>query len=298
MYQSDVAPLRRVVLKHARDAFQSPRRIDEQWRALHYLARPDFDEACRESDAFAALLEALGVSVEWMPADDVGMDSLYVRDASIVTDRGAILCHMGKRARAEEPAHHRTAYAALGLPVVGTIEGDGTVEGGDVTWLSPSCLAVGRGYRTNQSGIDQLRSLLPNDVELLAVPLPHWKGPNDVFHLMSVLSPLAEDLLLVYSPLLPVPFRESLLDRGFELVEVPDGEFDSMGCNVLAVSPRVAVAVAGNPETARRLEAAGVEVHTYPGQEISQKGCGGPTCLTRTLERAVVEGVSAPSIAP
>jgi N-dimethylarginine dimethylaminohydrolase len=287
MYQSDVAPLRRVVLKHARGAFQSPPRIGDQWATLNYLGPPDFDAACRESDALAALLERLGVVVEWMPDDDVGMDSLYVRDASIVTNAGAILCRMGKGARSEEPARQGTEYAALGIEVLGAIEGGGTVEGGDVTWLSPQCLAVGRGYRTNQQGIDQLRSLVSDEVELLQVPLPHWKGSGDVFHLMSVISPLASDLLLVYSPLLPVPFRELLLDRGFDLVEVPEAEFESMGCNVLAVSPRVAVAVDGNPETMRRMEAAGVEVHTYRGQEISQKGCGGPTCLTRTLERDV-----------
>ena len=284
-YQSDVAPLRRVLLKHARDAFQSAERIGQQWEQLHYLGAPDFDAACRESDAFAALLERLGAVVEWMPSEDVGMDSLYVRDASIVTDRGAIVCRMGKAARAGEPKRHGVAYGDLGVPVLGAIAGGGTVEGGDVTWLSPTCLAVGRGYRTNREGIAQLRALLPAEVELLEVPLPHWKGPDDVFHLMSMISPLADDLLLVYSPLLPVPFRELLLARGFDLVEVPDEEFDSMGCNVLAVAPRVAVAVSGNPETRRRMEAAGVEVHTYSGAEISQKGCGGPTCLTRTLER-------------
>ena len=122
--------------------------------------------------------------------------------------------------------------------------------------------------------------------EIVTVPLPHWRGPGDVFHLMSVISPLALDLALVYSPLLPVPFREALLDRGIDLVEVPDEEFDSMGCNVLAVAPSVAVAMEGNPETRRRMEAAGVEVHTYVGSEISAKGCGGPTCLTRPLERS------------
>jgi N-dimethylarginine dimethylaminohydrolase len=154
-----------------------------------------------------------------------------------------------------------------------------------VTWLSPDKVAVGRGYRTNRAGIDQLDRLLGDEVELLEVPLPHWKGPDDVFHLMSVISPIAHDLALVYSPLLPVPFREALLDGGFSLVEVPDEEFESLGGNVLAVAPRVAVAVAGNPLTRRRLEAAGVEVHVYQGGEISLKGCGGPTCLARTLER-------------
>ena len=153
-----------------------------------------------------------------------------------------------------------------------------------MTWLDRRTLAVGRGYRTSAGAIERVASLLP-DVDVLEVPLPHWRGPSDVFHLMSMLSPLAEDLLLVYSPLLPVPFREELLARGFELVEVPDEEFDSQGCNVLAVAPRVAVALEGNPESRRRMEAAGVEVHVFTGREISLPGCGGPTCLTRPLER-------------
>lgn len=285
MYQSDVSRLRRVLLKHPDAAFVSQNRVDEQWLALQYLDRPDYPRACEEGDALASLLEELGVIVEWMPADDVGMDSLYVRDASLVTNRGAILCRMGKEARSAEPDRQAREYAELGIHVAGRIDGSGTLEGGDATWLSPDCLAVGRGYRTNRSGIGQLRGLLADDVELLEVPLPHWKGANDVFHLMSIVSPLADDLLLVYSPLLPVPFRELLLDRGFSLVEVPDAEFESMGCNVLAVAPRIAVALDGNAETRRRMESAGVEVHTYAGHEISRKGCGGPTCLTRTLER-------------
>ena len=283
--QSEVAPLRRALLKHARDGFVSPERIAEQWAELGYLGAPDYDTACREFDGFADLLEKLGVRLEWMPATDVGLDSIYGRDASVVCNAGVVLCRMGKAARAEEPEAQGRFFDGAGLPTRGAIGGGGTLEGGDATWLDRATLAVGRGYRTNDEGIDQLEALLPDDVELLRVPLPHWKGAGDVFHLMSMLSPLAEDLLLVYSPLLPVPFRESLLGRGFQLVDVPDAEFDSMGCNVLAVAPGVAVAVEGNPETRRRMEAAGVEVHTYVGVEISAQGCGGPTCLTRTLER-------------
>ncbi len=285
MYQSDTAPLRRVLLKHARDAFGSENAIEAQWRALHFESRPDFGRACEESDAFATLLESLGVEVEWAPADDLGLDSLYVRDASLVTNRGAVACRMGKATRAGEPERMASVLEGLGVPVAGRIESPGTLEGGDVTWLSPECLAVGRGYRTNRAGIDQLRALIDDGIEVLEVPLPHWKGPADVFHLMSVLSPLAADLLLVYSPLLTVPFRETLLERGFSLVEVPTAELDSLGCNVLAVAPRIAVALDGNPETRRRMEKAGVEVHLYEGGEISLKGSGGPTCLTRPLER-------------
>ena len=284
-WQSDVAPLCRVLLKHARDAFLGPRRIDEQWRALGYLAVPVYDAACRESDALAALLERLGVVVEWMPPEDIGMDSIYVRDASLVCDGGAIACRMGKAARAPEPDALARRYAGLGVPVLGAIEPPGTLEGGDAVWLDSATLVVGRGYRTNDAGLEQLRAMLGHGVDVIDVPLPHWKGPSDVFHLMSMLSPLAEDLVLVYSRLLPVPFRELLLRRGMTLVEVPEPEFESMACNVLAVAPRVAIALDGNPETRRRMRTAGVEVHTYVGQEISAKGCGGPTCLTRPLER-------------
>ena len=156
-----------------------------------------------------------------------------------------------------------------------------------MAWIDERTLAVGRGYRTNGEGIRQLRSLLGSAVDrVVPVPLPHWRGPGDVFHLMSMFSPVDRDLAVVYSPLLPVPFRQLLLKHGYELVEVPDAEFESMGCNVLAVSPRRCVALEGNPVTRRRLEAAGAEVHTYRGREISAKGGGGPTCLTRPLVRS------------
>ena len=284
-FQSDSGPMRRVLLKHARHAFATPERVAEQWEPLNYLGRPDYEVACAESDAFSELLTGLGVDVEWMPAEDTGMDSLYVRDASVVTDRGVILCNMGKATRRPEPAAQRGVFGALGIPILGAIQGEGRLEGGDVTWLGDSTLAVARGYRTNDEGIAQLTELLGPDIEVVVVPLPHWQGPEDVFHLMSVISPLADDLALVYSPLLSVPFRELLVERGIALVEVPEAEFNSMGCNVLAVAPRVAVAMEGNPETRRRMESAGVEVHLYSGVEISAKGCGGPTCLTRPLER-------------
>lgn len=284
--QSDTASLRRVLLKHARDAFVNPASVERQWRDLGYLAPPDFDVACRESDAFAELLEELGVEVVWAGSGDLGLDSIYVRDASVVCDGGAVLCAMGKEARRREPEALRHVYGDLDIPLLGAIHGEGHVEGGDVAWVRPGTLAVGRGYRTNDEGIRQLTELVREYVdEVLVAPLPHWKGPADVFHLMSILSPLADDLALVYSPLMPVTFRAALLERGLSLVEVPDAEFESMGCNVLAVRPRVVVALEGNPETRRRMEAAGVAVHTYAGAQISTEGSGGPTCLTRPLER-------------
>jgi N-dimethylarginine dimethylaminohydrolase len=216
------------------------------------------------------------------------MDSMYVRDASILTDDGIVLCNMGKRARRAEPRAQEKAFLRKGIPILGRIEGDGRLEGGDLIWLDQDTVVVGRGYRTNDEGIRQLKGFLGHRADQVVVtPLPHWKGPSDVFHLMSVISPIDEDLALVYSPLLPVPFREFLLSRGISLVEVPEEEFATMGCNVLTVAPRVCVMLEGNPETQARLQDSGVEVHTYRGEEISAPGEGGPTCLTRPILREV-----------
>jgi N-dimethylarginine dimethylaminohydrolase len=284
--QSDVGKLRRVAVKHARDAFESGAALDRQWRDLGYVSRPDFAAATAEYDRFLALVERAGVDVTRLPPDGTtGLDSLYVRDASIVCDRGLILCNMGKRQRRSEPVAQEAALGA-GIAVHGRITGAGTLEGGDVCWLDERTLAVGRGYRTNEEGIRQLRNLLRDCVdEVIAVPLPHWQGPEDVFHLMSIVSPVARDLWLVYAPLLPVPFREALIARGIELIEVPGPELETLGCNVLAVAPREVLMVAGNPETRARLERVGVVVQEFAGQEICCKGGGGPTCLTRPLVR-------------
>ena len=284
--QSDVGQIRRLVLKHVRDAFIDDGRIDRQWRQLNYCGRPDLARAIAEYDRFVGLLKDLGADVMFLPKDEtVTMDSLYPRDAAIPTDKGVILCSMGKVDRRTEPAAVAALLREIDVPIAGAISGGGRLEGGDVTWLDQRTLAVGRGYRTNDEGIGQLRELLGSGVHLVVVPLPHWRGPADVFHLMSMISPVADDLAVVYSPLLPVPFREFLLGRGFRLVEVPDEEFESMGCNVLAVAPRVCLLRSGNPKTRQRLQAAGVQVHEFAGDEICGRGAGGPTCLTRPLSR-------------
>jgi len=285
--QSETSPVARLLLKHARDAFVDQATVDAQWKPHGYLSRPDFRRAEREYEGFLALFGDLSARIDFLPpAATVSIDSIYVRDAAVVCSRGIILCNMGKPERSGEPAALEDALPALGLPLAGAITGAGRLEGGDVVWLDDRTIAVGRGYRTNEEGIRQLRQLLGSCVDTLAVvPLPHWRGPGDVFHLMSVLSPLDHDLVLAYSPLLPVTFREWLLERGTRLVEVSDEEFPTMGCNVLAVAPRRCIMLAGNPVTRSRLEAAGVEVRTYEGGEISRKGAGGPTCLTRPIER-------------
>ena len=178
-------------------------------------------------------------------------------------------------------------FKAIGVPILGRIESPGTLEGGDVVWINENTVAIGEGYRTNSEGIRQFEKLLGNQVDdVISVPLPHWTGPGNCLHLMSNVSPIDHNIFLVYSRLLPVSFRKYLLNRQIKLIEVPDEEYDSMGCNVLAVAPRKVIMIKGNPITQKLLESEGVEVHTYDGSEISIKGAGGPTCLTRPFFRS------------
>lgn len=285
---TEVGRLTRVLLKHPREAFRSDDAIASQWRSLAFTTPPSLTAAMHEYDAFIGILQAAGAQIDFLPAADAtNLDSIYVRDASIVSARGAILCRMGKRLRGGEPAAQKSAYRQLDVPIAGEITPPGFLEGGDVVWLDERTVAVGHGYRTNAEGILQLRALLAESIdELIVVPLPHWRGPGDVLHLMSLISPVDRDLAVVYSPLLPVPFREVLLDRGYAVVEVPDDEFESMATNVLALAPRECLMLGGNPKTRDALERAGAHVSEYVGAEISVKGAGGPTCLTRPLVRA------------
>ncbi|MDY0882958.1 dimethylarginine dimethylaminohydrolase family protein [Dongia soli] len=278
--------LKRLAMRRPQEAMRNQAKVDAEWRDLNYHTRPDFDLAAREHDRFAEVIKSVGAEIVYLPEhDSLTMDSLYVRDAAAVCPKGVILCNMGKPARRGEPAIHGQAFEKAGIPVLGGITGEGSIEGGDLIWLDEKTVAIGRTYRTNDEGIRQFKNLVGADVHVEVSALPHYKGQSDVFHLMSIISPLDKDLQLVYSPLMPIPFREWLLAKGMNLVEVPDSEFASMGCNVLAIAPREVVMVKGNPETKKRMEAAGCKVHVIEADAISVPGEGGPTCLTRPLIR-------------
>jgi N-dimethylarginine dimethylaminohydrolase len=284
---SEYGNLKSLFIKNVQQAFISDSHIEQYWKSLNYLSKPDLDFAINEFTNFESILKLQGVDLFYLPEDtSVNMDSIYCRDAAVATDLGMIICNMGKAARKNEPLAEKKAFEANGFKVLGTIVPPGTLEGGDVAWLDEQTLAVGHTYRTNEEGIKQLKTLLqPMNVEVIVVPLPHYKGPSDVFHLMSIVSPVDKDLAVVYSPLMPIAFRNLLLKRDFQLIEVPDEEFDSMACNVLAIAPRVCLMVDGNPMTKVALENAGCKVTVYKGEEISVKGGGGPTCLTRPIYR-------------
>lgn len=283
--QSMAAPVRCVLMRRPDNAM---RRADRaEW---HYGAGFDPAKAASQHAALTKLVAACGAVIEWLPDEDDGLaDSVFTHDPSLVSDAGAVILRMGKRLRRDEPALHEAAYRRIGVPILGRLEGAATVEGGDCVWVDAKTLAVGRGVRTNEEGIRQLRALLaPLGVEVLGFDLPLWHGEEACLHLMSVISPLADDLALVYAPLLPAAFYQLLRARGIALVEAPSDEFhasNGLSLNVLATAPRRAIAVAGFPRTKAAMEAAGCTVATFEADALCIACEGGPTCLTRPILR-------------
>ena len=278
--QSMTAPLREVLVKRPGPAFG--RAFDDP--AHGFLHRVDLDLAQREHDAFVDVLASLGPRVHALDVETESPDLTYTFDPLLVADRGAIPLRPGKLNRLLEPAVLESWTATAGIPTLGRIEAPGTVEGGDTFWLRPDLLVIGRTLRTNSEGVRQLGEIVGGDVRVFDVP--YWRGPAELVHLLSVISPVADDLAVVFPPLLPVGLWELLGDLGIRMIDVPEEEFGTLGCNVLAVRPGIVILAEGNPVTAGALAAAGCEVHTYPASEIGINGSGGPTCMTRPILRA------------
>jgi N-dimethylarginine dimethylaminohydrolase len=275
--RSMCAPLRRVLLRRPS--------VTGDFAAAAWRV-PDAGLLARQHAAFGQLLTDLGCEVEVAPAADGLVDATYVRDPGLVTGVGAVLFQMAKPARMAEPELLGTALMAAGVPVVARLTGAARADGGDFIWLDERTMLAGRSYRTNAEALRQLAQILAaEDASLQSVDLPHDRGPGQVLHLMSLISPVADDLAVVYPPLTPVALMESLAERGIRAVPVADDEYQTMGCNVLAVEPRRVLMLNGNPRTRAALESAGCEVHGYDGSDISLKGDGGPTCLTAPIWR-------------
>ncbi len=274
---SMVAPLTRVAVRPP-----SPR---GDYAVAHWAQPLDSALLLEQHGAFVALLERLGCGVEILPPTDDMPDACFTYDPAFVIPSGVIELRGAKAVRAGEPPLLTADLEALGVPVVGRLSGEATADGGDMFWLDTSTLAVGRSYRTNQAAIDQLRPMLAADgVSIEVFDLPHDLGPEFCLHLMSVISPVREDLAVVFERLAPVALLQALAARGVEYVCVPDEDYLSLGCNVLTVRPGVVIMANGNDATAALLRNRGVEVYFYEASEIN-KGEGGPTCLTRPIKR-------------
>jgi dimethylargininase len=277
--QSMTAELRDVVVKRPGQAFGAAYDNPDHG----FLHPVDLDEAQRQHDAFCQVLTDLGVRVHQLDAETESPDLTYTFDPALVTDRGVIGLRSGKPTRRSEVAPMLAWAADHGIPVIGELAEGETADGGDTFWLRPDVFCIGRSLRTNAAGAARLTELIGGEVHVFDVP--YGNGPGECLHLMSVISPIADDLAVVFLPQLPAGLYELLGQRCVAIVPVPEEEIVSQGCNILAVRPGVVVMVEGNPVTQRALLDRGCEVHTFPGTEVCINGSGGPTCITRPILR-------------
>jgi len=284
---SMVSPIQSIMLKHPREAFVSQAYLEEVWQDYGYSSCPDFNRALEEYACFESILQKFIPEIMYQTdKKPAGPDTIYTHDAVKSTSRGAILMRMGKALRSQEPIAAQAVLKEHGISILGEIKPPGIMEGGDIVWLGNRTVALGLGFRTNPDGVEQFRSLTKSFIDtFIVVPLPYAEGPDACLHLMSLISMLDHDLALVYSRYLPVFFRNRLEHMGIRLIEVAEEEYATLGGNVLTLSPQKCVCLEGNPITAEKMRAAGVELFTYTGKEISLKGAGGPTCLTCPILR-------------
>lgn len=285
--QSMYKKIERVLIKHPKDAFISQENLAANWGNYNYISEPEYEKVLKEFDIFENILKGKIEHIDYLDqSDNVGLDSIYTHDSLKITSRGAIFFNTGKILRQNEAAEVEKIFSDKGIDTLGWIKAPGKMEGGDVVWIDEKTVAIGRGYRTNEDGINQFKALTKDFIdEFIIVPMPHGEGEDECLHLMSVISIVDRDLAVVYSRYMPVFFRQLLLGRGFELVEVNDREYDNLGSNVLALAPRECVMMSGNPDILKKLEDKKCRVHVYPGEDLSVKGTGGPTCLTCPVYR-------------
>ncbi len=261
------------------------------WQELGFQHAPDFQAGQTQHEILCRMLSEGGAEVVSLPpSESLTLDAIYVHDASLATDYGLVLMNPAKRSRVAEAQAHATFCGQLGIPVFGEIRLPGTTESGDMVWLDSKTLLIGEGYRTNKAGIEQMRTLLSSKdslkhVEVLSAPLPYGPGPSACLHLMSLMSMLDDETILVDLPWLAVETVELLKERGFRLIEIEYSERETLACNVLALGQKRLIAIEENARTNQRLRDAGFDVRTFPGSEICINGAGGPTCLTRPLLR-------------
>ncbi|MEI6689358.1 MAG: arginine deiminase family protein [Thermoleophilia bacterium] len=275
--QSMVDPLRRVLIR---------RPVTHGDFAAADWREPDPAKLTAEHEAFGELLESLGCEVTVAEPLDGLVDSVYVCDPVWVCGQGAIVLQSAKPQRVGEGEGMVADLEAAGVPIAGRLTGTATADGGDMVWLDNETLAVARGYRTNAEAHRQLDEILAAEgAKTMRFDLPHDRGAEHVLHLMSFISPVTHDLAVVFEPLAPVTLIQELQERGIGVIPLDEDEYWTMGCNILATAPGVVVVLDGNPKIRRAMEAKGIEVHAYQGGDVSLKGDGGPTCLTRELLR-------------
>jgi len=278
---SEVGRLRAVLMHRPGPELELVR--GERYQELLFDAPVDPGRFRRQVDGLLELYARLGVEVHLVAGQREDMpNAVYMRDLYTMTPEGAILARPATRQRrGEERAVART-LADLGVPILKTVNGDGTFEGSNVVWLDRATCLLGTSSRTNAAGAAQVeRELRGLGVErVLRVAVPYGQ-----IHVDGFISPVDRRRVVVAPWLLTWDLRLELLELGFELIVAEDlAEVGRLGTNFVAVAPGEVVMAAGFPETSALLARHDVQVHEVEVDEVLRGG-GSVHCLTGFLRR-------------
>ncbi len=293
--QSEIGKLREVLVQRPGREMSPPQKY-LRWYGL--TRGIDVAKAVKQHEMLVEILKGEGIRVEYMNAPD-GAEGPYgllqglwgTRDYGFVVDGGAIVNRTSLPWDRGAERWWAKRVMELGCPILYTIHGSGTLEGGNVVWLDPAHVCIGRSIRTNQDGIEQasavLRSVGIEEVKVVPIPgyLENVDWPAGGFaHLDCVFGYVDQGLAVAYPPGLPFDFLEYLREKAVSIIEIPPEEGKDYACNVFALEPGKIVMLEGSKISQKKLEKEGVDVITVEMSEFIESG-GGPHCATAPLIR-------------
>jgi N-dimethylarginine dimethylaminohydrolase len=297
--QSEIGKLRATLVQRPGKEVHPPE-ADLAWYQLVEL--PDVEQSQADHDGFVEILKKEGVTVHnvsaperWLLEEPYGVPHVRwgagARDPGMMINGGAIISRMSLPYRRGEEVWWCKTAVELGSPVLYTVHGNGTFEGGNVVWLDPAHICIGKSARTNQDGIDQISPILKaaGVEDIRVVPIPGWinnlEWPAGGFaHLDVVFGYVDDGLAIIYPPGVPYDFIEYLRDFGINMIEVWPEDAKRFACNIVALQPGKILMIDGIEKARKDLEREGVDVIQVPWKELEKAG-GGLHCATGPLIR-------------
>jgi len=250
--------------------------------AVQMLAAIDAGLFRRQHDALAAAYREAGVEVHYLDPDgQVPPNNLFCADLLFMTPQGAILARPASTVRAGEERHVARRLAALDVPILLSVHGNGLFEGADAVWIDEGIALVATGLRTNEAGADQVTWVLRN----IGAQVVHVDLPFGSMHLMGTLRLAGPGIAVGYPGRTPHRAVRALRERGYRLFWAADvDEVKRMALNFVTLGPRKILMAANCPRTQDMYEAEGIECVTVEIDELA-KAAGGMGCLTGILRR-------------
>src|SRR5579871_3154853 len=149
---------------------------------------PDVLKALGQHAAYCTALEACGLEVTVMEADETHPDGTFVEDTFVIADGVAVATRPGAKSRQGEVAAVANALRRF-IPNQEIIQAPGTIDGGDICQADDHFL-IGVSARTNEAGATQLAAILARHG--FTASMVDIRGNRSLLHLKSGIAYLGE----------------------------------------------------------------------------------------------------------